>query len=165
MKCLYGRLKEFAKINNMNCQKAVADYKGRIWEAWFSKDYPISDGPYKFSGLPGLVVKIRDKENQHQFNLIQIKKMKTMFDLVPKKGKTMTDAEYKKLIKNYIFIPAEDFEAFNVDKNRYNRSTAKDGYAVQYNIKELEMGKRAGENIDDEIIRRLKRTDNPIERD
>ncbi|HCN49456.1 MAG TPA: GLPGLI family protein [Chryseobacterium sp.] len=158
--------KEFAKINNMNCQKAVADYKGRIWEAWFSKDYPISDGPYKFSGLPGLVVKVRDKENQHQFNLIQIKKMKTMFDLVPKKGKTMTDAEYKKLMKNYIFIPAEDFEAFNVDKKTGTIGVQlKDGYAVQYNIKELEMGKRAGENIDDEIIRRLKRTDNPIERD
>jgi hypothetical protein len=111
-------------------------------------------------------VKIRDKENQHQFNLIQIKKMKTMFDLVPKKGKTMTDAEYKKLIKNYIFIPAEDFEAFNVDKKTGTIGVQlKDGYAVQYNIKELEMGKRAGENIDDEIIRRLKRTDNPIERD
>jgi GLPGLI family protein len=47
--------KEFLKINNMNCQKAVANYKGRIWEAWFSKDYPISDGPYKFMDCQDLL--------------------------------------------------------------------------------------------------------------
>jgi hypothetical protein len=31
--------------------------------------------------------------------------MKTMFDLVPKKGKTMTDAEYKKAYKKLYFHP------------------------------------------------------------
>jgi len=158
--------KEFVKINNMNCQKAVTNYKGRIWEAWFSKDYPVSDGPYKFSGLPGLVVSIKDSEGQHIFNLIQIKKMKTLFDRVPTNSKKMSENEYKKLMKNYTFIPAEDFEAFQADTKAGTIGVQlKDGYTVQYNVKELERFTRKGETIDDEILRRLKRTNNPIERD
>ena len=158
--------KEFVKINNMNCQKAVTNYKGRIWEAWFSKDYPVSDGPYKFSGLPGLVVNIKDSEGQHIFNLIQIKKMKTLFDRVPANSKKMSENEYKKLMKNYTFIPAEDFEAFQADTKAGTIGVQlKDGYTVQYNVKELERFTRKGETIDDEILRRLKRTNNPIERD
>ncbi len=70
---------EFTKINGISCQKATAKYKGRIWEAWFSKEYPINDGPYKFSGLPGIVVSIKDSENDHVFNLIQIKKSTKFF--------------------------------------------------------------------------------------
>ncbi|MDR2234892.1 MAG: GLPGLI family protein [Chryseobacterium sp.] len=158
--------KEFVKINNMNCQKAVADYKGRNWEAWFSKDYPVNDGPYKFSGLPGLVVSVKDSEGQHIFNLIQIKKMKTLFDRVPENSKKMSENEYKKLMKNYTFIPSEDFEAFQADSKAGTVGVQlKDGYTVQYNVKELERFTGKGETIDDEILRRLKRTNNPIERD
>lgn len=158
--------KEFVKINNMNCQKAVAHYKGRIWEAWFSKDYPVNDGPYKFSGLPGLVVSVKDSEGQHIFNLIQIKKMKTLFDRVPENSKKMSENEYKKLMKNYTFIPSEDFEAFQADSKAGTVGVQlKDGYTVQYNVKELERFTGKGETIDDEIFRRLKRTNNPIERD
>jgi GLPGLI family protein len=56
--------------------KATTNYKGRVWEAWFSKEYPINDGPYKFTGLPGLIVSLKDSEGDHIFNLIQIKKIK-----------------------------------------------------------------------------------------
>lgn len=158
--------KEFVKINNIQCQKAVTDYKGRTWEAYFSKDYPVNDGPYKFSGLPGLVVSIKDSEGQHMFNLIQIKKMKTLFDRVPENSRKMSENEYKKLMKNYTFIPSEDFEAFNADMKAGTIGVQlKDGYTVQYNVKELEKSVRKGETIDDEILRRLKRTNNPIERD
>lgn len=158
--------KEFVKINNIQCQKAVTDYKGRTWEAYFSKDYPVNDGPYKFSGLPGLVVSIKDSEGQHMFNLIQIKKMKTLFDRVPENSRKMSENEYKKLMKNYTFIPSEDFEAFNADTKAGTIGVQlKDGYTVQYNVKELEKSVRKGETIDDEILRRLKRTNNPIERD
>ncbi len=48
-------------------QKAVAYYGGRRWEAWFTHQIPISDGPYKFNGLPGLILKIYDSENHYVF--------------------------------------------------------------------------------------------------
>ena len=44
------------------CQKAVCQYGGRVWTAWFTTHIPISDGPYKFSGLPGLILRISDED-------------------------------------------------------------------------------------------------------
>jgi GLPGLI family protein len=51
------------------CQKAVCQYGGRVWTAWFTTHIPISDGPYKFSGLPGLILRISDED---QFFIFEI---------------------------------------------------------------------------------------------
>lgn len=64
------------KIGEFNTQKAVADFAGRQWTGWFVTDIPIQDGPYKFHGLPGLIVKIEDKTNSHSYNLKEIKNLK-----------------------------------------------------------------------------------------
>ncbi|WP_173074889.1 GLPGLI family protein [Tenuifilum thalassicum] len=57
-------------INGYKCKKATTHYAGRDYIAWFTLDIPISDGPYKFSGLPGLIVSIHDTKNEHSFSLI-----------------------------------------------------------------------------------------------
>lgn len=62
--------KEKKIIQNYNCQKAEINYGGRTWEAWFTQDILIHDGPYVFANLPGLIVKINDLQNQHSFLLI-----------------------------------------------------------------------------------------------
>ena len=53
---VYARLE---KIGEFETQKAETFIFGRKWTAWFSPEIPIQDGPYKFRGLPGLIVKIR----------------------------------------------------------------------------------------------------------
>lgn len=60
---------ETMKIGEYNTQKATTNFGGRTWTAWFSKDLPMQDGPYKFSGLPGLIVKIEDKDQNYSFEL------------------------------------------------------------------------------------------------
>jgi GLPGLI family protein len=57
------------KQNGYVTQKAVVDFGGRVWTAWFAKDIPVSDGPYKFSGLPGLIVKLEDDKGDYKFDL------------------------------------------------------------------------------------------------
>jgi len=42
-----------------SCFKATTKFRGREFEAYFAKDIPISDGPMKFNGLPGLILKIK----------------------------------------------------------------------------------------------------------
>ncbi|MFW6369967.1 MAG: GLPGLI family protein [Bacteroidota bacterium] len=54
------------------CQMAVTDFRGRSWIAWFASDIPIGDGPWKFSGLPGLIMKVYDTENHYHFTLVGI---------------------------------------------------------------------------------------------
>ena len=67
-------LSEKEKIGEWNAQKAEADFAGRKWIAWFSTEIPIQDGPYKFHGLPGLIVKIEDEAKYHSFELKGISK-------------------------------------------------------------------------------------------
>jgi GLPGLI family protein len=152
--------KEFLKINNINCQKATANYKGRVWEAWFSKDYPVSDGPYKFSGLPGLVVSLKDSENDHVFNLIQIKKIKGIFSFLPKSNKQMTFAEYKKTMNSFTFSN-DDVESISINKQIGKADIQlKDGYIAKLGTDDMKSGK-----LDEKISRLLKRTNNYIEKD
>lgn len=63
------------KIGELNTQKAFVNFAGRIWTAWFATDVPIQDGPYKFHGLPGLIIKLEDKTQSHSFVLKEIKKL------------------------------------------------------------------------------------------
>ena len=50
-------------IHSISCQKATTTYGGREWIAWFSTEYNFPYGPYKFYGLPGLIIKIQDSQN------------------------------------------------------------------------------------------------------
>ena len=54
-------------ILGYECQKATCTFRGREWTAWFALDIPISDGPWKFSGLPGLIMEVYDKGEQQYF--------------------------------------------------------------------------------------------------
>lgn len=56
-----------ATIKGYLCQKATVEYGGRNWEAWFTTDIPIFEGPYKFFGLPGLIIKVSDQTNSWSF--------------------------------------------------------------------------------------------------
>ena len=62
-------LPEKEKIGNWEAQKATTEFGGRKWTAWFCEEIPLSDGPYKFKGLPGLIVKISDADNSHVMEL------------------------------------------------------------------------------------------------
>lgn len=66
---------EKAKIGDYNAQKATTDFGGRKWTAWFSSDIPMQDGPYKFHGLPGLIVKIEDDAKHYSWELKGNKKI------------------------------------------------------------------------------------------
>ncbi|SIS56300.1 GLPGLI family protein [Chryseobacterium ureilyticum] len=62
-------------VKGYNVQKATADFGGRKWTAWFCADIPVQDGPYKFRGLPGMILKIEDSTGSHSFTLVGIKKL------------------------------------------------------------------------------------------
>jgi GLPGLI family protein len=68
-------LNDKAKIGEYNTQKATTEFGGRKWTAWFTADLPFQDGPYKFSGLPGLIVKIEDEGKNYSWVLQGNKKV------------------------------------------------------------------------------------------
>lgn len=63
---------ETSQIKGYSVQKATTNFGGRVWEAWFAESIPFKDGPYKFSGLPGLILKIQDNKGHYIFEIESI---------------------------------------------------------------------------------------------
>ena len=60
-------------IVGYKCKKATCNFRGRKWIAWYTLDIPISEGPWKIDGLPGMILKAIDSLNQFSFECFQIK--------------------------------------------------------------------------------------------
>lgn len=98
------------KIGEYNTQKAMTNFGGRQWTAWFSPDITIQDGPYKFSGLPGLIVKIEDKTHSHEFELVGVKNIDSDLQYpelnAREKVIPLTQEKFRELFINYRKDPA-----------------------------------------------------------
>ena len=69
-------------ILEYSCQKATCKFAGRTYKAWYTTEIPVSEGPYKFRGLPGLIVRIADVNNEHVFQLHKVKNCKLPKDMI-----------------------------------------------------------------------------------
>ena len=56
------------------CMKATCSYGGRDWTAWFTEEIPAGFGPWKFAGLPGLIMKVSDADGIHTFTATALRK-------------------------------------------------------------------------------------------
>lgn len=59
-------------ILDYQCVMATADYHGRNWTVWFTPEIPMQDGPWKFCGLPGLIMEASEPSGQHSFTVTGI---------------------------------------------------------------------------------------------
>ena len=76
------------------CQKATLNFRGRNYVAWFSPQIPVNDGPWKFFGLPGLILKVKDTEGQFDFECIGLENLNTPYIIEMPKG-TFFDCNLK----------------------------------------------------------------------
>ena len=63
------------EVLGYTCQQATADFRGRRWTAWFATDIPVSDGPWKLGGLPGLILEAYDKGHQYTFTAVGLERV------------------------------------------------------------------------------------------
>ncbi|WP_027384884.1 GLPGLI family protein [Epilithonimonas caeni] len=101
------------KVGEWNVQKAEAHFAGRHWIAWFSTEIPIQDGPYKFYGLPGLIVRIEDKSGFHKMELKGIKNNvfeRDIFAFEFEKPIPVNYTKYQTIYKNYRKDPLANFK-------------------------------------------------------
>ena len=63
-------------IQGYTCQRASSTFRGRKYEAWFTPEIPIREGPYKFGGLPGLILEMQDSQKHFVYTCIGIKRIK-----------------------------------------------------------------------------------------
>lgn len=51
------------------CYKALAEFGGRNWTAWYAPEIPVDAGPWKLHGLPGLILRATDDTGSYAFDL------------------------------------------------------------------------------------------------
>lgn len=61
---------ETRTIIGYKCQRATCRFRGRDFEAWFASSIPVKRGPWKFQGLPGLILKVSDKDRLYTFEAV-----------------------------------------------------------------------------------------------
>ena len=108
-------LSEKQKIGNWETQKATTEFAGRKWTAWFTEELPFQDGPYKFRGLPGLIVKLEDATQSHVFELKAVGKYKEEVQKVSEfvgneKEIEINQEQYKKLFLEERNDPAKSLK-------------------------------------------------------
>lgn len=54
------------------CQKATTTYSGREYIVWFAPKYNVTTGPWKFHGLPGMIVKAYDTKLQFSYDFVRM---------------------------------------------------------------------------------------------
>lgn len=50
------------KVMGYSCQEASGKFRGRNYKVYFLKDIPISNGPFKFDGLPGIILQVQSDD-------------------------------------------------------------------------------------------------------
>ncbi|MFC0344659.1 GLPGLI family protein [Epilithonimonas hispanica] len=107
---------ETKEVNGLQLQKATTFFGGRHWEAWFSLSFPFQEGPYKFRGLPGLIVELKDDKNQFIFQLAKNVNLSSNFDtsfylenLNEEKPIKISEEAYKKIKIDNFINPLKDF--------------------------------------------------------
>jgi GLPGLI family protein len=96
------------------CRKATCRFRGRDYIAWYATDIPISRGPYKFAGLPGLILKIADTENLYSFECTGIENSnKSMYEDRREylEAILITKAEFRNMEKRFYENPKAALEA------------------------------------------------------
>lgn len=150
-------LPQTLKIGDYNTQEAETTYGGRTWKVWFTTDVPFFDGPYKFSGLPGLIVKAEDSKGDYSFDLMQTKKIPAPFD-VQSFGQVIkiSKDKFEKTEQSYQKDPIAFMQAsFNGGFGRGGR-----GGGPNFNRNNNPQAQRQREQ---QLLDQIKKNNNPIE--
>lgn len=157
---------EKKKLGTFNVQKATTDFAGRKWTAWFTTDVPIQDGPYKFSGLPGLIVEVADQTGTHKMELKGLKKipeskteeLNTQGKDIPmlrKKPIEINRQQYVKQLKQYENDPVQGMREI------LNRPNSK--VMINVNGKEISDPKEILRELEKNAKEEIQRNNNKIE--
>ena len=133
-----------ATVAGYACQRATTTWGGRTWEAWFTREVPVAEGPYKFYGLPGLIVKADDTRSHYVYELLSVRQLAAPVAIA------LPDANAKPIEK----------EKFTSSKVAYTRNSAEQMLAngnLRFNTPEEEASFRQ------KARERANRPTNPME--
>ena len=148
---------EKKNVKNLSLQKAITTWGGRNWTAWFAEEIPFQEGPYKFHGLPGLIVEIYDDKKNYHFELVRSEKIKEeenqFIEMSEKMGIPITWEKYKTAKIKYYESPVN-----------FIKNSAENSEQLYLNDGTIVNSKNSKE-IDEQLSNSIRKYNNPIELD
>ena len=101
------------------CKKATATFRGRNYTAWYAPQIAISDGPWKFWGLPGLILKISDDQEHYVFECAAIEKPRyiSKIYMLDRDYFNTTKTRFNEALKRFYENPGGTIQASGVVKS------------------------------------------------
>lgn len=95
-------------LHGFACQKAIGGFKGRTYEVWFTAEIPVSNGPWKLGGLPGLIIEAQDIKKQVIFKFSGYTRYPRNDKMIvlPKNAIKTTEAKFARLLDAAMENPA-----------------------------------------------------------
>lgn len=93
------------EILGYTCCRAECDFRGRTYTAWFTEEIPLSCGPWKFHGLPGLIMAVEDSEGDYSFRIEGIEKCDEAIDIDTRQYIDSPREKYLRLKRQYLLDP------------------------------------------------------------
>jgi GLPGLI family protein len=107
-------------IAGVICKGATVNFRGRDYLAFYNENIPINAGPYKFSGLPGLIMSLESKSGT-EFHRWTVVSFKSDLDSVPFKYDLLNEMEFTK-VSLYDYVKLCDSQAAELFKALRSRS-------------------------------------------
>lgn len=103
---------ETREIAGFQCQKATGTVAGRTYSVWFTPELAFPYGPWKLSGLPGLILEAADEEEQVTFRFKEFVKAENEFLYYDHdRAVEITEKKYLESKKRFYTDPVNMFKA------------------------------------------------------
>ncbi len=122
---------ERKKIGDWECVKAVSKpFRGRVYMAWFAPEIPISNGPWKLGGLPGLILEAEDQTGEVFFAFESIVINPTTRPVIhnPYENVKLPRISWQEYVKK---VKAEDLKASKMAESKGVRVIHPKKYSVE----------------------------------
>ncbi len=115
---------ETKEIMEYTCRKATCHHSGRDYTAWYTEDIALSDGPYIFRGLPGLIVAIASDDGEYAFELNGMQEItfSSPIFLYDKKVQKHSREEVRKIVRNI----SENYSETIINQGRFRLKNPED---------------------------------------
>ena len=97
---------EWKEMLGYRVRRAECSFRGRDYVVWFAPELPVSEGPWKFCGLPGLIMHVYDTECQYVYMMTGIRQVPDLPVMIPDEQYVRTDLrKYYRTLRCYIEDP------------------------------------------------------------
>lgn len=152
-------LPETKEIKGYLCKKAEIHFAGRDYITWFTDEIPIPDGPYKFGGLPGLILEITSKDGDYHYTVSEIIHKKGNIPPALPKSIRINHEQLLQLKKNIIKNPSIGLAQKIAQAKSNNQS-----FSITYNGKNIDENDLL-KSYEEEYRKFLNQYNNPIEKE